>query len=67
MELNVSGAFIYFTIPIFGGIPVTQTVVSFFLVAVILIGCFPLNKFISVLPNHFHGVEGTNPFPHLKA
>ena len=37
MELNVSGAFIYFTIPIFGGIPITQTVVSFFLVAVILI------------------------------
>lgn len=37
MELNVSGAFIYFTIPIFGGIPITQTTVSFFLVTVILI------------------------------
>ena len=36
MELNVSGAFIYFTIPILGGIPVTQTTVSFFLVTVIL-------------------------------
>lgn len=37
MELNVSGAFIYFTIPILGGIPITQTTVSFFLVTVILI------------------------------
>ena len=37
MDLNVSGAFIYFTIPIFGGIPITQTTVSSFLVAVILI------------------------------
>ena len=36
MNVNVDGAFIYFTIPIFGGIPVTQTVVSFFLVTVIL-------------------------------
>ena len=37
MELNVTGAFIYFTIPIFGGIPITQTTVSSFLVALILI------------------------------
>ena len=36
MELEVTGAFIYFEIPIFGGIPVTQTMVSFFLVTVLL-------------------------------
>jgi len=37
MSLNVDGAFIYFTIPIFGGIPITQTTVSFFIVALCLI------------------------------
>ena len=37
MSLNVDGAFIYFTIPIFGGIPITQTTVSFFVVALCLI------------------------------
>lgn len=36
MELQVTGAFIYFEIPIFCGIPVTQTMVSFFLVTVLL-------------------------------
>jgi F-type H+-transporting ATPase subunit a len=36
MELEVTGAFIYFEIPIFGGIPITQTMVSFFLVTVLL-------------------------------
>ena len=36
MQLSVDGAFIYFTIPIFGGIPITQTTVSFFLVTVLL-------------------------------
>ena len=36
MELEVTGAFVYFTIPIFGGIPITQTTVSFFLVTVLL-------------------------------
>ena len=36
MELNVTGAFVYFTIPIFGGIPITQTTVSFLLVTVLL-------------------------------
>ena len=36
MNVNVTGAFVYFTIPIFGGIPVTQTTVSSFLVAVLL-------------------------------
>ena len=36
MNVNVDGAFIYFTIPIFGGINITQTTVSFFLVALFL-------------------------------
>ena len=37
MELDVTGAFIYFTIPVLGGIPITQTTVSSFIVALILI------------------------------
>ena len=36
MELEVTGAFIYFKIPIFGGIPVTQTMVSFLVVTILL-------------------------------
>lgn len=36
MELNVTGAFVYFEIPIFGGIPVSQTTVSFLLVTIFL-------------------------------
>ena len=35
-SLNVHGPKIYFTIPIFGGINVTQTLVSSFLVTVLL-------------------------------
>lgn len=34
----MTGAFVYFEIPIFGGIPITQTAVSFFLVTVLLCG-----------------------------
>jgi len=37
MNVNVTGAFVYFTIPILGGINITQTTVSSFLVALILI------------------------------
>ena len=36
MNLSVDGAFIYFTIPIFGGIPITQTTVSHLLVTIFL-------------------------------
>lgn len=36
MDLNVTGAFIYFTIPIFGGIDVTQTTVSTLVVTILL-------------------------------
>ena len=37
MSLEVTGAFIYFTIPIFGGIPITQTTVSSLIVTLILV------------------------------
>ena len=37
MKLNVTGPFTYFTIPILGDIPITQTTVSSLIVAVILI------------------------------
>lgn len=36
MNVNVTGAYIYFTIPIFGGIPITQTTVSSLIVTVLL-------------------------------
>ena len=36
MELEVTGAYIYFTLPVFGGIPITQTTVSFLIVTAIL-------------------------------
>lgn len=36
MNVSVTGPFIYFTIPVLGGIPITQTTVSSFLVAVLL-------------------------------
>ncbi len=37
MSVNVTGPFIYFTIPIFGGIPITQTTVSSLIITVALI------------------------------
>ena len=41
MELDITGAFIYFTIPIFGGIKVTQTMLSTLVVTLIVcIACF---------------------------
>lgn len=42
MSIDVTGAYVYFTIPIFGGIPISQTTVSSFLVAVILCVLFVL-------------------------
>ena len=45
MNVNVSGAYVYFTIPIFGGIPITQTTVSSFVVTVLLVlACIKLGK-----------------------
>ena len=37
MSLEVNGAFIYFTIPILGGIPITQTTISSLVVTLILV------------------------------
>ena len=52
MNISVDGAFIYFTIPIFGGIPITQTTVSFFLVTVILCwACIALGKGLKSRPD----------------
>ena len=34
MNVNVTGPFIYFEIPLFGGIPITQTTVSSFLLTI---------------------------------
>ena len=51
MSLNVTGPFIYFTIPIFGGIPITQTTVSFLLVTIFLCClCVALGKNLSTRP-----------------
>ena len=36
MSIDVTGAYIYFTIPIFGGIPITQTTVSGWIVTLLL-------------------------------
>ena len=36
MELSVTGAYVYFTIPIFGGIPISQTTVSSLIVTILL-------------------------------
>ena len=37
MNVSVDGAFVYFTIPIFGGIPITQTAVSSAVVTLLLV------------------------------
>lgn len=51
MNVNVSGAFVYFTIPIFGGIPITQTTVSSFIVtAALVIACILLGKNLQKRP-----------------
>ena len=52
MELSIGGAFIYFTIPILGGIPITQTTVSSFLVMLILVvASILLGKNLQKRPN----------------
>ena len=40
MNVSVTGAFVYYTIPIFGGIPITQTMVSSWVVTAILLIAF---------------------------
>ena len=52
MELEVTGAFIYFEIPVFGGIPITQTTVSFLVVTIALcLACYFLGKNLKVRPD----------------
>jgi len=51
MNVSVDGAFVYFTIPVFGGIPVTQTAVSSFVVTALLIfACIRLGKNLQKRP-----------------
>ncbi len=40
MNIDVTGAYVYFTIPILGGIPITQTALSGLIVTVLLCVCF---------------------------
>lgn len=42
MNIDVTGPYVYFTIPIFGGIPITQTTVSSFVVTILLCTAFIL-------------------------
>lgn len=52
MSVNVTGPFIYFTIPIFGGIPITQTTVSSLLITVALIvACILLGRNVKKRPD----------------
>lgn len=52
MTLNVSGPFIYFTIPVLGGINITQTTVSFLLVTILICSlCITLGKNLSTHPS----------------
>ncbi len=51
MSVNVTGAFVYFNIPIFGGIPITQTTISSLLVTILLCSAFViLGKGLSTRP-----------------
>jgi len=52
MDLEVTGAYIYFIIPIFGGIPVTQTMVSWvFVTAILCFACIYLGKDLKKRPD----------------
>ena len=52
MNVNVTGPFIYFTIPILGGIPITQTTVSSFIITGLLIWlCLYLSKRLKKRPD----------------
>lgn len=51
MNVSVDGAFVYFTIPIFGGIPITQTAVSSWIVTALLIfACIKIGKNLQKRP-----------------
>jgi len=52
MNLNVNGAFVYFTIPVLGGIPISQTVVSSFIVTLLMIIiCIKLGRGLKTRPS----------------
>ena len=52
MNVNVDGAFVYYTIPILGGINITQTTVSGFIVTALLCWAFIyLGKNLKIRPN----------------
>jgi F-type H+-transporting ATPase subunit a len=52
MNVSVDGAFVYFKIPIFGGIPITQTTVSSFVVTLLLvIACICLGRNLQKRPS----------------
>ena len=52
MNVNVTGPFIYFTIPILGGIPITQTAVSSLIVTTLLIWfCLYMGKRLKKRPD----------------
>ena len=52
MNVNVTGPYIYFEIPIFGGIPITQTTVSSFIITALLcIACVYLGKNLRKRPD----------------
>ena len=52
MNVNVTGPFIYFTIPIYGGIPITQTTVSSFIVPGLLVWfCLYMGKRLKKRPD----------------
>ena len=52
MDLDVTGAFIYFEIPIFGGIPITQTTVSSLIVTALLCwACVVLGRDLKKRPD----------------
>ena len=52
MDIQVTGPFIYFTIPIFGGIPITQTAVSsFVLTALLCWACVCLGRGLKKRPD----------------
>ena len=52
MNVSVDGAFIYFTIPVFGGIPITQTMVSMLLVTIgLCVACILLGRRLKKRPS----------------
>lgn len=51
MELNITGAKIFFEIPIFGGIPITETIVNTWIIMAIIVGlCAWLTHGLKVRP-----------------